>query len=341
MFDEKGYIDFDYIINNGAVYNWIVGGRGTGKTFGAIKYVIDHNINFVLLRRTQVSVDLIKRPELNPFKALERVLGDNYSFKLANVNKYITAVYRNDEPEPCGHIMALSTIAHIRGYDSDAQIVIYDEFIPEEHERPIKAEGRAVLNALETIGRNRELEGRPPLPMIALANSNNIVNPVFVELGLVSIVEKMIKKAKDENPAYMLKNIPAKRSAVWLINNSPVAQAKQQTALYQLAGGGEFSDMALHNRFADLDTSLVRSCRLKEYKPVVVVGELCIYVHKFKAEYYVSTTRAGSPPTYSSGAMDLVRFAHDYYFIWLAYLSKIVFFETYLLQALFEKYYAK
>lgn len=344
MFLENGYLDFDYIMAQGAVYNFICGGRGIGKTFGALRWAVDHGIKFVLLRRTQTKVDILKTEDFNPFKALYSALGADYYFTMSNITKSITGVYRGEktpESQPCGYIMALSTIANVRGYDSDAQLVIFDEFIPEVQEKKIKGEGQAFLNALETIGRNRELQGKPPLKLLALSNSNNMVNPIFIELRLVSVVEKMLKKVNAENLPYYIRKMPDRDAAIFLLNKTPISTAKAETSLYRLAGSGEFSDMALHNKFNDLDVTLVRSYNLREFKPVVQVGELCIYVHKSQPRYYVSSLTTGSPPVYSSGTMDLKRFAMDYYFIWLAYLSKIVYFESYLLQSLFENYYAK
>ena len=46
--------------------------------------------------------------------------------------------------------MALSTVSNLRGFDmSDCTLLIYDEFIPEPHERPLKNEAAALFNAYE------------------------------------------------------------------------------------------------------------------------------------------------------------------------------------------------
>lgn len=348
LYDAKGYLDYDFIFSRGAIYNFIVGGRGTGKTFGALKWVIDNNAKFIFLRRTQTQADMVKNEDMNPFKALETTLGPQYAFTVRNLNKSITGVYpmefnaqkQRKEPTaaPIGYIMALSTISNIRGFDaSGVSVIIYDEFIGEKHEKPIRSEGTAFLNCIETISRNRELNGQPPVKVVALANSNDLVNPIFIELKIVNIVERMIKTAGDQMGVYRI--LPERDLAIFLLNKSPISEAKAKTSLYRLAGKSEFSDMAINNKFVNENKAFIRSCNIKEYKPVVTVGELTVYVHKAQNNYYVTSYRTGSPPVYDAGPMDLKRFTRDYYFLWLAYLNKFIMFESYLNQVLFEKYF--
>lgn len=50
---DNGYVDIEKIVNYNLPFNFIVGGRGTGKTYGALKYAYEYNIRFMLMRRTQ------------------------------------------------------------------------------------------------------------------------------------------------------------------------------------------------------------------------------------------------------------------------------------------------
>ena len=135
-YSKEGYIDFDRLLaadRNDFIF--MVGARGIGKTFGILKYMIDHDLKFIYMRRTQTQVDMIRSDELNPFNALTSVLGEDYIFVPKTVNKNITAVYRGiyDEESqvyvPAGpvvsYILALSTVANIRGFDaSDVDYLI-------------------------------------------------------------------------------------------------------------------------------------------------------------------------------------------------------------------------
>ena len=179
---------------------FIVGGRGSGKTYGAIQYALKEHRTFFFMRRTQTQIDLIKNDSFSPFKAVDE------SIIVSSINKNLTGVYRGSQNSdgtwspagsPKGYMCALSTISNIRGFDaSSVDLIIFDEFIGEAHERPIKNEGQAFLNAYETINRNRELNGQEPVKVLALANSNSLANPIFVELQLVTPVEKMLRSGE-------------------------------------------------------------------------------------------------------------------------------------------------
>lgn len=343
MFDKNGYLDFNVIFENKMTYKFITGGRGTGKTFGVLKYVIDHNLKFIFMRRTQVQVDMIKSDELNPFNALYSELGNKYNFIMKKINKNITGVYRaklsdkniyQASGEPLGYIMALSTISNIRGFDaSDVKVLIYDEFIGEKHERPLSNEGTAFLNAIETIARNRELKGAEPLKVICLSNSNDLANAIFIELKLVNIAEKMIQKKQD------VKNIPDRDLALFIINDSPISKKKESTSLYRLSGvNSDFSRMSIKNEWTNEYMNLVISKNLKEYKPLVKVGEIMIYENRSKKDFYISNHASGTYPYYDTNSVELKRFRNDYSFLLYAYLNRLVFFESYIEQILFEKY---
>jgi len=296
------------------------------------------------MRRTQVQVDMIKDDNLNPFNALTATLGNDYQFIMKKVNKNVTAVYRGEfdseqqiyvaSGEIIGFIMALSTVANLRGWSSDADLLVYDEFIGERHERPIRDEGAAFLNALETIARNREVQGRKPMKVVCLSNSNDLANPIFIQLKIVKDVENMVRKSQEYR--YM----PERHLALYVLQITPIGAAKAQTTLYKLAGDSEFTQMALANDFSNEEMAEIKPQNIREYKPIVQVGEICIYRHKSKYLYYVTSFKSGTPEVYDSSAMDLKRFSRNMYHIWLAYLNRHVIFESYMDQVLLEKYFS-
>jgi len=69
---ESGYLNIAKILGKKLPFNFIIGGRGTGKTYGALKHVYNTGTRFMLMRRTQAQCDLINKPEFNPFKTLCR-----------------------------------------------------------------------------------------------------------------------------------------------------------------------------------------------------------------------------------------------------------------------------
>lgn len=344
IYGDNGYLDFPYILDHSLNNLFCIGARGIGKSFGALKTVIDRGEIFIYMRRTQTQIDLIKNPDFNPFKALENELGEEYRFILKKVSKYVTGIYKTAENEdgeiiatgaPIGYMLALSVVANIRGWSSDAKWLIYDEFVPEKHERAIKSEGLALLNAMETIGRNRSLKNeKDVLRLIALSNSTMLANPVFIELQMVTLCEKMLKKGD------MIRSYPDRDLTLIILDKSPISERKAKTSLYKLAGtDSEFSKMALDNEFTNEEMQDIESRDLREYKPIVNVGELAIYRHKSKREYYVTNHKSGTVKEYETGAMELKRFTRDYYYLWLAYLNRSIVFESYINKVLLEKYF--
>ena len=127
IYTAEGFCDIKGIIQQGYPFNFICGGRGTGKTYGALKYAREDHKKFILMRRTQSQADLISKPEFSVFKPLN---GDNgWEVIPERVSKYNSAFVEDDIQ--IGFTCALSTISNMRGFDaSDVELLIYDEFIP-------------------------------------------------------------------------------------------------------------------------------------------------------------------------------------------------------------------
>lgn len=341
IYQKSGYIDIRAIMALGLPFNFIVGGRATGKTYTSLKTVKEDGIKFIYMRRTQSQVDMINKPEFSPFKSLNDDHG--WTIGSATLSKYNAGFYETEETEdggrqcvgsPIGYTCALSTISNMRGFDaSDVRLLIYDEFIPEKHERTIKNEGAAFLNAYETINRNRELKGEKPLQVLCLANANDLANPIFLELGLVRKAEQMRRKGQEIS-------IDKERGVgLFILDKSPISAQKRNTVLYKLSKGSEFSRMSLENDFANEDIGRIKTQPLGEFRPVVTVGEITVYKHKSRGEYYVSTHKAGSCAEFGSGDTDKNRFRRAYGWIWQEYMKNNIIFEEYLCEVLLNRYF--
>ena len=331
---KNGYVDIKKILGYGLPFNFLVGGRATGKTYGSLRYVLEHDIRFMLMRRTQAQCDLINKPEFNPFKVISIDTGKDIGVKPISKYNSLLLKYNDDETyKTLGYTCALSTIANMRGFDaSDVELLIYDEFIPEKHERKLNFEGQAFLNAIETLGRNRELQGRKPLQVLCLANAFNMANPIFLELGLVGITEKMIDKG---NELYINRD---RGILIGLLNESKISQRKKDTSLYKVSSGA-FVDMSLGNDFVYNDTSDIKSTSLKEYRLICTVGEISIYRHKSNNVYYVSEHRTGAGDKYTSDEVNLLRYRKKHGIrLYSAYMRGSVRFENMLTKSLFELY---
>lgn len=336
----NGYLDFSGIRRQEYPFNIIWGGRAVGKTYGALKDVIENNVRFMFMRRTQTQLELICKDEFSPFKPLNRDFGWDVRMKPLSKQHYaVYSVTYEDGVEvygdPIGYCCALSTIANLRGFDaSDVDVLIYDEFIPEAHARPIKAEGEAFLNAYETINRNRELQGSKPLQAFCLANANALDNPLFIELCIVTKADSMVSKKQPYS------KLPERGLMLVNVCDSAISEQKKNTALYRLSRNTQFSRMSLNNEFVgEAERGNIGSKPIKEYKPLVIIGELCVYKHKSREEYYISSLLSGSPPRYGVGDTERARFRGRYLYLWTAHLNRRVYFEERICEILLTRYF--
>lgn len=343
LYDKNGYVNIPEILLHEAIFIFIYGGRGTGKTYGTLQEMIDGNRKFIYMRRLQAQADIVKKDDMQPFKTLNMDRG--WNIMPFPINKYISSFYESDTNEdgkviPVGDskglLTSLSTFSNLRGVDgSDIEVMVLDEFIPELNERPIKGEAEALFNAYETMNRNRELKGKDPIKLLCLANSNRIDNPLFMELKLIRIAEK-IRKNGDEY--YYDKK---RRMLLIDLYKSKISEEKSNTALYQLTRGTEFYNMAIKNAFLNEERGRIATKPIKEYKPIVSIGEICIYKHKSNGEYYVTSFKSGSPKEYGVGEKDRARFRKDFLFLWHAYMKNKIVFEEYINEILFDKYFQR
>lgn len=342
LYLPSGYLDFNWLLSRSLTWELITGGRGTGKSYGALTAAVDRGEKFIYLRRTQSQVDIISKPDFSPFKVINRDRPKDPEIIPYSLSKYTSGFYRTEvtdagklQPvgEPIGYAAALSTFSNVRGFDaSDVTLIIYDEFIPEKHERPIKNEFDALANAYETVNRNRELNGQRPVRLLGLSNSNDISNAVFVGLDLVSRAVRMVKKQTE------VYEDPRRGIGLYMPFSSPISKRKAETAIYQMTEGSGFAEMALDNSFVDDRTStIIKSMPLKELTPLVRIGELCIYRVKGNDFYYASTHSAGTVPEYLMTSTDIMRFRRAYAWVSLAYLDRLIICEDYLAETLIKK----
>ena len=327
IYTTDGWVNWDYLLSQNVSFLPVIGARGTGKTYGIFKKLLEDRKKFIYLRRLKSQLDQCSKLEGNPFRKLNSDLkwnikpfasGGTVSFKENDKNGPVIAVG-----------VALSVVANIRGIDfSDFDYIVFDEFIASSNERPIKNEFQAFLNFYETVNRNRELSGHKAVTAIMLGNANTLVNPYFSGWRFMRTALKMLAGKQ------MVWRSEDKTRMIVLLQDSPISQKKTDTVLYKNANS-EFSTMALENVFRT-DQTNIKSEPLKEYNHLVSVGEIGIYRHKTERKYYVSSTI--SKPYYDSFGIGLKMFQQDYYMLRVHYLvRKNVWFESFELEIIFRE----
>lgn len=343
LYLEDGYLNFESVVDNECPFAFVIGGRGTGKTFGALGYCAEYYKRtgkpFIYMRRTKTQAELVATDIFNPFRPLNDFYG--WNIEPFPISKGVYGFYETDVDEdgkrkPIGNyigiIAALTTFSNFRGFDgSNIDIIIYDEFIKNKGEKSIKDEGFSLLNVFETVNRNREFYGSDAVKLICLSNSNAIGNDVFLDLGLISHAEFMRKKGKNQYYDY------GRGIAIYDLADSKISKKKKETALYKMDNGGAFSEMSIGNKYEDYDKGLVKSEPLQEYKPIVAIGEICVYEHKSEQRYYITFHKSGTIDEYKNTAIEKTKFVRKYGYLWEYYLSEKVFFDSFVVKKVFEE----
>lgn len=314
-------------------FNFILGGRGTGKTVGHILYELEEKRKFIYLRRTQDEIDLQIDNQVSEgmdlFKKVNKVRTKYYDENALPIyperfNKH-TGLITDEEEKVYGSLAAISTIAKARGLDGDdLDDLIYDEFIPENHVRKMKAEGEAFLNAYETLNRNREFEGRPPLKAYILSNAFNMKHDLFREMGLIHILQKMTQNN------IMLMDLPERDILILKFYDEEFIEKKKNTALYKATKGTKFYQMSLYNEFAYDDLTGVESKDLRNYFPVFAYGPYGFFKHRGGNKYYCTKTKMRFKDHYEQTDKDLIAFKAIYARqIYVLYMQGLLDFENY------------
>lgn len=332
MFDlylKNGYLNMQGIIESDFPFIFVPAARATGKTYGTLNYFIDRE-KIMLLRRTQREADLQANDETTSYKDIFNNLERPFTCKKSNGLGLVTDLSK-EPAENVAICAALSTFASVRGMGfNDINHIVYDEFIAEKHVKKMAAEGLALANLVESVGRNRELQGKKPVQLLCLANAVNMANDVFMYFDLITHAEQMIKDMQE------IKIIGNK--LLIIPQRSPISEKKAQTALYK-AVNNEFSEMAIKNKFILNDFSYVQERPLKEYKCIFKVGDLFVFRHKSKREYYVTYQKGKTNIVYGSGYAALTKFQRDKWRFIAHYYDGLIRFQNYQCIALFEKYF--
>lgn len=347
LYLDNGYVDIKSILRfakrNDCPTIFITGGRGTGKTFSTLQYMLKEKMLFVYLRRKQTQVDIINKQEFSPFKPIAKHMKREIVSR--PVTKFNAGFYYgewNDEKEkhepigePLCYTAGLTTVSSLRsiGILDDCKALVYDEFIPEKHEARIKNEAGAFLNCIETIGRNRELQGKEPLLTICLANAMDIGNAIFTELELIDIADKMEQKD--------LSYVVLKDRGILLVRlaHSPISTMKKKTALYRMTKGTQFYDMSVENYYAFEEKGKIKNFPIKEFYLYCQIGDLFVYHHKSSDFYYVSSHKSGNTKNvYLDTSIEKVRFKTEQINVVAAYVFGQLFFDRYATELKFKAY---
>lgn len=327
IYNSSGWVNWPYIIGQQCAFNMVVGPRGVGKTYGIFDDCLKNDRPFIYMRRLKSQLDQCATGDGNPFKKINADTGRNIRPKST---KGGILFMENDKVVALG--VALSTVANVRGFDySNYDMIIFDEAIASEGERPISHEFNAFLNFYETVNRNRELLGDKPVQAVLLGNANRLTNVYYSGWGFMKTALNMIKGRQ-----MVWRSGDGTRLMILLLD-SQISERKRDTALYKNASR-DFITMAIDNAFRT-DGTNIRSMPLREFNHVVSIGCIGIYKHKSQRLYYVSM-KTNPDKTYDDFGMGLKLFQQDYYNLRVYYMvNKILYFESFECELIFREYF--
>lgn len=327
----------DVIGRSDMTFQLFAGGRGVGKTYSALKYLAKRSTEskFMYMRRTDSEIERSITKYTNPFKVVnynENLDIDAQYFSKERYGIFYEHTVENGEetPKVIGYAVSLSTFAKMRGLDfSDVDVIVFDEIIPEKHVHKINGEGEAFMHMYETVNRNREFDGREPVRVYMLCNAISLNNDILLELGIVSEIAKMLAEGRNR------RTIKEKGIYIELINNDAFRKMKEKTALYKMAGKGDFSRQALDNEFTDVSFRDVKKVNLNEYKPMFSFGEYTVFIHKNNGSMYICRKKMAGVIRYEESDRDIIywRFAPRYRQL---VLSRLVTYDDYVTKMVFD-----
>lgn len=333
IYTPDGWLDIEHIAEvadrNNISFIVIIGKRQVGKTYGVLKFMLDKDKRFVLLRGVKTELEMLKRNVNSPFEKIRgyegRILFQSETEYTASIVKLTDDEEGNENKEVIGMAGALSSIGRIRGFNGDIYSdVVYDEFIPESHLLKVRHGDDAFNNMYTTIAGNRELEGRKPLRVWLLANSNNLDNDILKALNITDIVEKMSLRAEETR---ILKD---RGIMILLPDSRAITEKRKKTALFRAIGGdSKFSRMAFDNEFSYNDYTDVDTKPLAEYKPLIRLGGVIVHLHKSDKTLYVTDyMKCKTPHEYTDTDFGRMTFVKDFPEIKAAYMRGRIIFQN-------------
>lgn len=316
-------------LKKGNTFNFIIGGRGTGKTYTALSLCYDISLcgcKFLYIRHRGTQTQTIVNKTGNPFKAINTDF--QLDIKASYCDKDGIGNFTNGKTgEIIGYASALSISGKLRGFDlSDVDVIVWDEFILAPNEPRLKDELGLLLNLYETVNRNREMKGQKPVIVICLSNATKLNSPILIGLNLMKQIENMLNSGE---------NVYTDRGRsvrLELLKNVPITEKKKQTALYRLTEGTHFYSHAIENEFAYDNFSDIRKIKnLNEYTPYIHFLDLYVYRHKEGNRYYFSNVpfppKTKAPFINAEGNYKILK--TNFMHIYGAYLQGRVIFENY------------
>jgi hypothetical protein len=226
------YYDLHPLLSHNALFNFVVGNRGSGKTYGAKKWAIKSFLKtgkqFIYLRRYKTEFKDFKH-----FFADIRGEFPEVEFEVKGMNIYI-----NGEIGGFGIPLSVALTKKSTAYPNVDKI-IFDEFVIDSKViHYLNNEVSAFLEFYETVARMRD-----NVRVLFLSNAVSIVNPYFLYWNLRPSGKKRFTRYQ-----HLL---------VEFVKNDEFVDAKYKTRFGQIIKGTKYGQYAVENEYLKDNTNFI------------------------------------------------------------------------------------
>lgn len=224
------YLDLSKILSYNALLNFIIASRGTGKTYGCTKFVINKFLKkqeeFVYVRRYKSELQKSIPKFFNAITTNDEFKDHEFGHK--GMNLII-------DDKVCGYGVTLSTAQQFKSSNfPKVKYIIFDEFILEDGQgHYLKNEVDIFLGLIESIARLRNIK------VILLGNSANIMNPYFLFFNLHLPYNNEVATFKDG------------LIALQYATSEEYKKVKKESQFGKLVEGTSYEDYAIDNKFVN------------------------------------------------------------------------------------------
>lgn len=259
MMVKRKYYDYSRIMTYNAIFNFLVGARGLGKTYGiklkSVRKGVEKGEQFIYVRRYKT--ELV--PSRDTFFADIESEFPEHEFRShgahAQVRDFVdpelyatVADYKAELKEhpwrTIGYFVALSTAQTQKSVSyPKVRTIIFDEFIIEKgafHYLPDEA--TAFTNFYSTVDRART---HNEVRVYFLANSVSIMNPYFMKYG---IHPDQLPELSTSHKGFILAHFP---------DSKDFAKSIYETRFGRFIENTDYAEYAIGNTFADSNDKLI------------------------------------------------------------------------------------
>lgn len=229
------YYSISKLISHHRLFNFVIGERGNGKTFGAKEFVIDDFLKnkneFIYLRRYKTESKKARDSFFDDIKKLDKY--NDKELKTVGENFYIG-------DKICGYSMSLSVFNSIKSVSKpNVKTIIFDEFLilKKSNTHYLRDEVIKFLEFYETIARTRDVT------VIFLANAITMMNPYFIYFKISDLKGRFTKIGSD--------------ILVELTNTPNYKELKKSTRFGKLIANTDYSKYSIDNEFLQDNNSFV------------------------------------------------------------------------------------